>query len=342
MIRKLVYFIFVAAAASRALEEQSTKLSLEIPTLASWNLTILQNGTTELVNLINHDIYLINSSNESAIEKSDEYYFYNHSNLSDPLTINTTESLIRINQLNDPNEGFMPSVEGIDQFNGTNIEIEIVKLIKSMNDNEFSNYENQIWLQTINELKKINEEFNKYNVPLVRTKRDPDVNGIVLGTTNRTVLRTVEGMVSGKINGNFFGSNNETVLGTLNGTVLEAADGTFLRTFNGVVSRTINREALESSSRIVLSTVHGMVLGTDNRIVLGTVIGLNKGPIMQKPKRPVSWDLETDNDGTDEEALDENINLIRESVFKRLGSHFEEKEVQRHHRTVQGILATTS
>lgn len=286
---------------------------LEIPTLASWNLTTPENRTTELVNPINDDIILINSNNESANEKLDEYYFYNHG----PSTINTTESLISINQLNDPNyKDFMPSEEGINQFNGTTIEI--IELINSMNDTEFSKYENEIWLQTISELEKINEGLNKYNVPLIRTKRGPEVNGTVLGT-NRTVLRTVDGMVSGEINGKFLGTNNDTVLGTLNGTVLKAADGTVLGTFNGVVVGTINRTASESISRIVLSTVDGTVLGTDNRTVLGTVIGLNKGSIVQKPKRPVSWDSENENDGTDEEALDENINLIRESVFRRLG-----------------------
>ncbi|CAG5074849.1 Protein of unknown function [Cotesia congregata] len=97
MIRKFLYFIFVATAASRALEEQNNELSLELPTLAPWNLTTPKNVTSELINSINDEVILINSNNEPVSEKSDEYYFYNHINVPDPI-INTTESLISINQ----------------------------------------------------------------------------------------------------------------------------------------------------------------------------------------------------------------------------------------------------
>ncbi|CAG5074848.1 Protein of unknown function [Cotesia congregata] len=208
----------------------------------------------------------------------------------------------------------MLSAEEINQFNGTTIEI--YKLINLTNAIEFAKYENKIWLQTISELeKRINEGLNKYNVPLVRTKHDPDVNGTSLGTVNR--------MVSGEINGNFFGFNNETVLGTLNGTVLAAADGTVLGTFNGVIVGIINRTTSENIDQMVLRTIDGTVLGTDNR----TVIGHDKGLILRKPKRPDSWASEPENNGTGEEAVDENNNLIRVG-FKAPGAHFEEKEVQ--------------
>ncbi|KAH0554741.1 uncharacterized protein LOC123262635 [Cotesia glomerata] len=310
MIRKFVYFIFVATAASRALDEQNIELLPGFPTLAPWNLTTPENGTSEL----------INSINEPFTEKSDEYYFYNYINVPDPIT-NTTESLISINQSID---GIINRLTALNRFNGTTIET--YKLINSTNEIEFAKYENEIWLQTLSELERITKGLNKYNVPLIRIKRDPDVNETVLGTNNETVpgtvnvtvLGTVNGMVSGKINANFFGSNNETLLGTLNETVLTAADGTVLGTFNGVVIGTINRTASESIDRMVLRTIDGTVLGTDNRIVLGTVIDHDKGPILRKPKRPVSWVSETENDGTGEEVVDENINLIRESVFRRL------------------------